>query len=372
MALEYTVTDGAGATYPATFEVVVNPAPVLAAVADRSYPLGVSIPPLALAAAQGGTAPLGYTLAGPGGGALPAGLRFDATTRVLSGTPEAAGTTVLTYEVEDANGAVDTAQFTVGVPADTTAPAVVSVERHDGVSAFDAPTAADRLVFRVTFSEAVVDVGASDFAVTGTSGAGVTVVSGTGAAYVVTVSGGDLAFHDGAVGLTLASGHDVADGAGNALVAVTPTGVDERYSVDSTGPSVTLSRADGLGTTVSGSFEVTVRFVEANGLRTSGAGAFTAADLVVTHGAATVTATTDPLVWRATVTPEAGFEGTVLVDLPAERVRDVLGHGNTAAAQLGVPVDGVAPRLVSVVRADPVPQDTNADRLVFGSTSTSR
>ena len=79
VALEYTVTDGGGATYPVTFDVTVNPAPVLAAVADRSYALGVSIPPLALAAAQGGTAPLGYTLAGPwrGGAAGGAALRCD-------------------------------------------------------------------------------------------------------------------------------------------------------------------------------------------------------------------------------------------------------------------------------------------------------
>ena len=204
----------------AGFTVTVNPAPTLAAVADRIWTRGVPIPALLLPPAQGGTAPLAYTLTGPDGGALPAGLDFDPGTRVLGGTPEVATATPveLTYTVADANGAGDATTFTVGVDADTTAPAVVSVERHDGTNALAAPTDADTLGFRVTFSEAVENVGAADFAATGASGAAATVVSGAGAEYVVTVSGGGLAFHDGAVGLALAPAHDVADRAGNALV----------------------------------------------------------------------------------------------------------------------------------------------------------
>ena len=65
------------------------------------------------------------------------------------------------------------------------------------------------------------------------------------------------------------------------------------------------------------------------------------------------------------MTPEADLVGTVRVDLPAERVRDVLGYANPAAAGLVVPVDLVAPRLVSVVGADPARRRTSADRLVF-------
>ena len=207
-------------------------------------------------------------------------------------------------------------------------------------------------------------MGASDFAVTGTSGAGVTVVSGTGAAYVVTVSGGGLGVSRRRGGADARVGSRCRRRCGaTALVAVTPTGVDERYAVDSTGPSVTLSRADGLGTPVSGAFEVTVRFVEANGLRTSGAGAFTAAD----SGGDPRRRDSD------------GHHGPAGVAGDGDAGGGLRGHGaGGPAGGAGAPTSrGTATRrrrswgsrwtgwrrgLVSVVRADPVLRRTNADR----------
>ena len=70
-----------------------------------------------LAAATGGTSPYTYTLTGT----LPAGLSFNATTRVLSGTPTAEGEYELTYGVTDSGtgGSAQTATntFTVTVQA---------------------------------------------------------------------------------------------------------------------------------------------------------------------------------------------------------------------------------------------------------------
>ena len=103
-------------------------------------------------------------------------------------------------------------------------------------------------------------------------------------------------------------------------------------------------------------------------MQTSGAGAFAAADLDVTNGSATLAGTTNPLVWTATVTPNTGVTGNVLVDLPKDRVRDRAGNGNTAATQLSVPVDTEAPTVVSIERHDGTSaqaEHTNADSLTF-------
>ena len=77
-----------------------------AAIADLSYAQGARIAPLTLPAATGGDGALSYALQP----ALPQGMRFDKTTRVLSGTPaEQMKVARYTYTVTDADG--DTAQL---------------------------------------------------------------------------------------------------------------------------------------------------------------------------------------------------------------------------------------------------------------------
>ena len=71
----------------------------LTAPANQNYTLDTAITNLQLPVATGGTAPLTYTLT-----SVP-GLNFAASTRTLSGTPNTAGTTTLTYRVTDDNGA---------------------------------------------------------------------------------------------------------------------------------------------------------------------------------------------------------------------------------------------------------------------------
>ena len=112
--LAYTATDSAPTPAVSTqvFGVSVNAiplgdGPILPLIIPRTYTLDEPIPqttlPMALEQKADGTTvgPLTYTLTGPGGAALPAGLTYTAATRALSGTPTTLGVTPLTYTVTD-------------------------------------------------------------------------------------------------------------------------------------------------------------------------------------------------------------------------------------------------------------------------------
>ena len=111
--LTYTVTDDNGASTTATFTIIVSDGLALTAPVDQNYTLNTAITALELPEADGGTGTLTYTLTGPGDSALPGGLTFSG--RTLSGTPDTADTTVLTYTVTDDNGATTSVDFTVSV-----------------------------------------------------------------------------------------------------------------------------------------------------------------------------------------------------------------------------------------------------------------
>ena len=81
-----------------------------ATVSNRTYTAGTAISALTLPAASGGDGSLAYSLAP----AVP-GLSFNAATRVLAGTPTAAGTYTMTYTVRDADGDLATLSFVVTV-----------------------------------------------------------------------------------------------------------------------------------------------------------------------------------------------------------------------------------------------------------------
>ncbi len=73
-----------------------------AEVEDQAYTAGAAISALVLPEATGGEGEVTYRVLG-----LPAGLSFDAATRTISGTPEAAtdGAVEITYTAEDSAGA---------------------------------------------------------------------------------------------------------------------------------------------------------------------------------------------------------------------------------------------------------------------------
>ena len=84
--------------------IFINP------ISPQTFEVGTYVQ-LTLPAATGGTAPYTYSLS-----ALPAGLNFDAGTRVISGTPTTATpATPVTYTVTDATGQTASLTFTIEV-----------------------------------------------------------------------------------------------------------------------------------------------------------------------------------------------------------------------------------------------------------------
>ena len=71
---------------------------------------GTEISAVELPAAEGGSGDITYSVS-----ELPAGLTFDAETRMISGTPEAAGTTEVTYTATDGDGTTTEKTFSIVV-----------------------------------------------------------------------------------------------------------------------------------------------------------------------------------------------------------------------------------------------------------------
>ena len=111
---------------------------------------------------------------------------------------------------------------------DTIAPTVTSVTRQDPMIS---PTSADRLTWRVEFSEVVANVDTTDFRVSGTTATitNVVPVSGQTDAYDVTASGGDLDTLDGRVILGFADDQNIADGGGNELSDTDPAATNFNF-----------------------------------------------------------------------------------------------------------------------------------------------
>ena len=100
----------------------INGVPTFGAAtfADQSYVVGRAVTVMTLPAATGGVGELLYTLSP----SLPPGLSFDASSRVLSGTPTTmTAARTYTYTVTDANGATDNISFTIEVTVPDERPA---------------------------------------------------------------------------------------------------------------------------------------------------------------------------------------------------------------------------------------------------------
>ena len=234
--------------------------------------------------------------------------------------------------------------------ADTTAPRVASIVRETPTSS---PTNADSLTWRVTFSEAVSNVDAADFVVSGTTATvtAVAAVSGVTGAYDVTASGGNLAGVSATVGLAIAASHNIQDGASNALSNTAPTGTnDNSYVVDNTAPTVTISD---VPATSDAPFTATFTFPEA-------VTGFAVGDITLGNATASSFTVTSTTVYRALVTPAAA--GAVTVDVPANAAQDAAGNGNTAATRASSTYTGTAalPAITIAAGASPVTEGTSA------------
>ena len=120
--MTYTVEDEDADSDTLNFTITVEPpdtAPSFGGrtVPDQSYTVGEQIATVQLPAARGGDGRLSYALRPQ----VP-GVTFDASARLLSGTPTDQGTYRMTYTVEDEDADSDTLNFTITVEPPDTAP----------------------------------------------------------------------------------------------------------------------------------------------------------------------------------------------------------------------------------------------------------
>ena len=202
----------------------------------------------------------------------------------------------------------------------------------------------------MTFSEAVSNVNAADFVVSGTTATvtAVAAVSGVTGAYDVTTSGGNLAALNATVTLAIAASHNIEDGASNSLTNTTPTGTNNNsYVVDNTAPSVTIQRCAERSSDAP--FRATFTFLEA-------VTGFAVGDITLGNATASSFTVTSTTVYTALVTPTA--DGAVTVDVSASAAQDAAGNGNTAATRASSAY--AVPAITIVAGTSPVTEGTPA------------
>ncbi|MEW7980499.1 MAG: Ig-like domain-containing protein [Candidatus Sedimenticola endophacoides] len=294
-----------------------------------------------------------------GGGAASNFAATDANTYTATITPT--GMNDVTIDVagdvaEDAAANGNTAATQVSVPyiPDGTNPRITSIGRQTPATS---PTNADSLTWRVTFDEAVQNVGTADFTVSGTTATVSGVSAQSSSVYDVTVSGGDLADLSGTVTLAIAGGQDIEDLPGNPLTNTAPTTTnDNTYVVENARPTVAILNAPASHST--SAFPVTIEFSE-------DVTGFVVGDITVGGGAASNFAATDANTYTATITPTGMND--VTIDVAGDVAEDAAANGNTAATQVSVPYipDGTNPRITSIGRQTPATSPTNADSLTW-------
>ncbi|MFC6998482.1 Ig-like domain-containing protein, partial [Rufibacter roseus] len=242
----------------------------------------------------------------------------------------------------DAAGNISPASNTNTFVYDATRPLVTSIIRHNPTTA---TTSADILTFRVTFSEKVNGVDANDFSVSGTTASvtNVTAVATEGKAYDIAISGGNLPGYNGTVSLSLASGQDIADVAGNFLINTAPTGSIETYTLSNAGPNTILvSKPAELSNSTTATF----------GLSSDQANVTYEFSL---NGSAYI-GTSNPLVLHNL----AEGQHTVLV-----RAKDLYNNVDATPAEHTWTVDVTKPTVVSIIRQNPTTATTNASSVTF-------
>ena len=156
-----------------------------------------------------------------------------------------------TVTVTDAAGNASAPLPVTAFTIDTTAPRLASIERSWPNTE---TTAADALMWVITFSEPVINVDPADFDVSG-SVANVIGIAPVGlgepgtpsSSYFVAVQGGDLDLLNGVVTLTIKDERNIADSAGNPLTNESPTGTnDNTFTMANLGPDPAPPRANNM------------------------------------------------------------------------------------------------------------------------------
>ena len=251
-----------------------------------------------------------------------------------------------------------------------TAPTVASIVRQTPSSS---PTNADSLTWRVTFSEDVKNVDATDFAIIGTTATVTDVTEATASTvYDVTASGGNLADLDATVTLSFAGGQNIADNADNVLSNPAPTGTnDDTYVVNNTAPTVASIVRQTPSSSPTNADSLTWRVTFSENVKN-----VDATDFAIIGTTATVTDVTEA---TASTVYDVTASGGNLADLDATVTLSFAGGRNIAdnadnvlsnTAPTGsndntYVVDNTAPTVTSIKRQTPTSSPTNADSLTW-------
>ncbi|MDB5336932.1 MAG: cadherin domain protein [Planctomycetaceae bacterium] len=248
---------------------------------------------------------------------------------------------------------------------DTTPPSTTSFALNTPATS---PTNATTLKFRVTFSEAVQNVDAADFAAVGTT-ATISVATVSPSVYDVTLANGNLASLNGTVGLNFAASPTITDLFSNPLPSTEPA-IDQTYMVDHTAPSTTsFVRLTPAGTPTNADtliFQVTF----SDPVTGVALADFAASGTTATIAVAAVSTS----VYNVTLSGGnlAALNGTVGLNFAASpTINDLAGNAlpNTEpATDQTYAVDNATPSVTSFVLLTPASSPTNADSLTFRAT----
>ena len=265
-------------------------------------------------------------------GALSSFAASSSTVYTATFTPAAAGATTIDVAggaFTDAASNANTAATQFNWTFDTTAP-TLTFSPANGATAV-----ANSGNITLTFNEAVRLLNNSALSNTNVD-ALITVKdtnsSGSNIAFDATVSGQVITINptsdfSSEQVIYVAIGTTVEDAANNAISAASATFT----ATDTAAPTVSLTTT---ALVFSGAFTVTATFSEA-------VTGFVVGDVTVANGIPSNFATTSSSVYTFDVTPAAS--GAVTVDIAGSVAVDTAGNNNTAATQLSVTYDGVAP-----------------------------
>ena len=248
---------------------------------------------------------------------------------------------------------------------DNTVPTLTAFTRQTPLTS---PTNADVLVFRATFSEAMTNVDAADFSVTGTTATISNVSPVAVGTYDITVSGGNLTDLNGTVGIDVASAQNITDRAENPLPTAEPA-TDETYAVVNAGPTLLSFKRQAPQASSTNSDTLVFRAVFDREVQNVGVADF----LVNGPTSATVSAVSAAGNTQYDITVSGGdlasMNGTVGVDLAAtQNITDLFGNplgSSEPATDETYAVDNRPPKLDSFTRKIPDTSLTNVDVLIF-------
>lgn len=270
-------------------------------------------------------------------------------------------------QVQDAAGNGNTAASQFSLEIDGTAPVVSDVDR---TSPSASPAQADAVTWNVIFSEAVSNVSADDFELTGSSLGIASATALSTSVYRLTTDTGLLQDATGTVTLALSGTSNIVDAAGNRLTSLVPARLDERSVVlDNAGPVLlSIERSDPTGYYTNGiqvewllTFDEPVSNVAASDFDVFGTTASASANVQGNEVRVSVSGGDFSTLNNAGVRLEISR---------TNGITDALGNALSSTSPSGTweasyGVDHTSPVLQSIRRYDPTDQTTNADSLTW-------